>query len=89
MDLDVNKTNVVTLLQYEFHIMVINRNPGRKKTQIHAFFISNFFISNTMLNWQKKIKQILSNAVRLTYCYLKIIEILHARYHPKITGYTL
>ena len=69
--------------------MVINRNPGRKKTQIHAFFISNFFISNTMLNWQKKIKQILSNAVRLTYCYLKIIEILHARYHPKITGYTL
>ena len=32
----------------------------------------------------QKIKQILSNTLRLNFCYLKIIHILHERYHPKI-----
>ena len=36
-------------------------------------------------NWQK-IKQLLSNTLRLNFCYLKIIHILHPRYHPKIIG---
>ena len=31
----------------------------------------------------------LSNTVRLNYCYLKIIHILHPRYHPKIIGHIL
>ena len=35
-------------------------------------------------NWQK-IKQILSNNPSLNFCYLKIIHILHPRYHPHIT----
>ena len=35
----------------------------------------------------KKIKQILSNTLRLNFCYLKIIYILHRCYHPKITGH--
>ena len=28
----------------------------------------------------------LSNTLRLNFCYLKIIHILHPRYHPKIIG---
>ena len=39
-------------------------------------------------NWQK-IKQMLSNNLRLNFCYLKIIHILHPRYHPKIIGHIL
>ena len=31
----------------------------------------------------------LSNALRLNFCYLKIIHILHPRYHPKIIGHIL
>ena len=51
---------------------------------IHAFFISNTFISGTPgWNWQK-IKQMLSNTLSLNFCYFKSIHILHPRYHPKI-----
>ena len=39
-------------------------------------------------NWQK-IKQMLSNTLRLNFCYLKIIHILHQRYHLKIIGHIL
>ena len=31
----------------------------------------------------------LSNTLRRNACYLKIIHILHLRYHPKITGHIL
>ena len=31
----------------------------------------------------------LSNTLRLNFCYLKIIHILGARYHPKTIGYNL
>ena len=34
-------------------------------------------------NWQK-IKQMLSNTLRLNFRYLGIIYILHPRYHPKV-----
>ena len=39
-------------------------------------------------NWQK-IKQTLSNTLRLNFSYLKIIRILHPHYHPKIIGHIL
>ena len=38
--------------------------------------------------WQK-IKQMLSNTLRLNFDYLKINHILHPRYHPKVIGHTL
>ena len=38
--------------------------------------------------WQK-IKQMLSNAQMLNFCYLEVIHILHPRYHPKIIGHIL
>ena len=31
----------------------------------------------------------LSNTLRLNFCYLKIIHILHPHYHPKIIGHIL
>ena len=31
----------------------------------------------------------LSNTLRLKFCYLKSIHILHPRYHPKIVGHIL
>ena len=37
----------------------------------------------------KKSRQMLSNTLRLNFCYLKIIHILHTRYHPWITGHIL
>ena len=52
------------------------------------FYISNPFISTTMLRLAK-IKQMLSNTLRLSLCYLKTIHIFHPRYHPKIIGHTL
>ena len=51
--------------------------------EIHAFFISNTFISNARLKLAKK-EQMLSNTLRLNFCYLKIIHILHSRCHPEI-----
>ena len=39
-------------------------------------------------NWQN-IKQMLSNTLRLNFCYLNFIHILHLRYHPEIIGYIL
>ena len=57
-----------------------------KLTQVHAFLKSNTFISNTSCwNWQK-IKQKLSNTLRLNFCYLKIMHFVHPRYHSKIIG---
>ena len=50
---------------------------------LHAFFVSNTFISNARLKWQK-IKQKLSNTLRLNFRYLKIIRFFHPRYHPEI-----
>ena len=51
---------------------------------LHAFFISNNLISNTRLKLAKKIKQKLSNTLRLNVCHLKIIHFLHSCYHPKL-----
>ena len=37
-------------------------------------------------NWLKN-KQMLSNTLRLNFCYLKIIHILYTHYHSKIMEY--
>ena len=50
------------------------------------FFISNTFISDARLELIK-IKQMLSNTLRLNFWYLKIVHILHPRYHPEIIGH--
>ena len=69
----------------------VNQNFHFSSTEvrnIHAFFISNTFISNAKLRLET-IKQMQSNTLRLTSCHLKIIQILHPRFHPKVIRYTL
>ena len=47
-----------------------------------------FYISNTYKKQKSaKIKQKLSDTLRLNFCYLIIIHMLHPRYHPKIIGH--
>ena len=58
------------------------------KKRITRFSISNSFISNARLKLAKT-KQMISNDLRLSFCYLKIIHILHPRYHPKIIVHIL
>ena len=48
------------------------------------FFYKQHFYSNIRLKLEKSIKQKLSNTLRLSFCYLKIIHILYPRYHPKV-----
>ena len=50
----------------------------------YYIFISNTFISIARLKLEKKIKQRLSNTLRLNSCYLKIIQFLYSCYHPKL-----
>ena len=54
----------------------------------HFFYLSNTFISNARLKLTK-IKQMLSDTLRLNFCYLKMIHILHPHYHPKLIGHIL
>ena len=49
-------------------------------------YISNTFISNASWNWQK-IKQMLSNTLRLNFCHLKIVHIFHQLDNPKAIGH--
>ena len=44
---------------------------------MHAFFISNTFISKARLKLAQKTKYMLSNTPRLIFRYLKIIHILY------------
>ena len=50
---------------------------GTNVNAVHAFFISNTFISNASLKLPKKIKQMLSNTLKLNLWHLKIIGIPH------------
>ena len=50
------------------------------------FFISNTFISNAKLKLVKKIKEKLSNTLRLNFCFSKIFRFLHLNYYPKVIG---
>ena len=55
---------------------------------------TRFFLLATLLkatpgwNWQK-IKQIISNTLKLNFCYLKSISVRRQRYHSKIIGHIL
>ena len=48
------------------------------------FFHKQHFYKQRQAEIGKKMKQMLSNTLRLNFCYLKIIHILHPRYHQKI-----
>ena len=43
-------------------------------------------MSNARLKLAKKIKQKLSNTLKLNFLYLKFVSLLHPRYHLKMIG---
>ena len=45
--------------------------------QLHAFFYKQHFYKQRLAEIGKKIKQKLSNTLRLNFCSLKIIRFLH------------
>ena len=55
---------------------------------IHTFFYKQHFYKQRQAETGKKM-QILSNTLRLNFCYLKIIHTLHPCYHPKIIVHIL
>ena len=65
----------------------INRH-GHMDTNT-CFFYKQHFYNQRQAEIGKKIKQMLINTLKLNFCYLEIIHILHPRYHPKIIGYIL
>ena len=56
---------------------------------IRAFLCKQHFYNQRHAEICKKFKQIRSNIPRLSFFYLKIIYILHPRYHPKIMVHIL
>ena len=50
------------------------------------FFTQHFFKQSQAGIGREKIKQMLSNTLRLNFSCLKLIYILHPCYHPKIIG---
>ena len=53
---------------------------------LHALFYKQHFYKQRRVETGKKIKQKLSNTLRLNLSYLKIIRFLYPLYHPKIIG---
>ena len=51
------------------------------------FFYRQHFYKERQAEIGKKVKKMLSNTMRLNFCYLKIIHILHLPYHRKIIGH--
>ena len=50
------------------------------------FLYNQHFYKQRQAESGKKINQKLSNTLTLNFFYLKIIRLLHLRYHPKIIG---
>ena len=55
-------------------------------TYSYTLFYKQHFYEQRQAEMDKKIKQKLSNTLRLNCCDLKTIRFLHPRYHPKIVG---
>ena len=74
---------------------IYNESPLQKDYDVgmgqwHTrFFNKQHFHKQRKAEIGKKIKQMLSNTLRLNFYYLKIIHILHPCYHPKIIGHIL
>ena len=59
-------------------------------SRLHAFSYKQRFYKQRQAEFGRlNVKQMLGNTWRLNISYLKIIHILHPRYHPKIIGHIL
>ena len=53
------------------------------------FFYKQHIYKQRLDEIGKKIKQLLKQHPEMNFCYLRIIHILHPRYHPNIIGHIL
>ena len=56
---------------------------------VSRFFYKKHFYKQRQAESGKKIKQMLSNTLRVNFSYLKMIHILHLRYYSKIIVHIL
>ena len=82
-------TNFVTNPIKNFKVRNFSCRNGKFKLNTRFFFYKQHFLKQRQAEIGKKIKQMQRNSLRLNFCYLKIIHILHRRYHPKIIGHFL
>ena len=79
-------TSIKYILSYHMHVPKSSSFLKVLQGVIYTLHKQNFYkehqIETDIKN--QKIKQKLSNTLRLNFCYLKIIRFLHSRYHPKI-----
>ena len=79
-------TFVFLLIFLEHVLLFLDDNVDKECERISVLYKQHFY--NTF-NARLKLKKNQANAkdtLRLNFCYLKIIRILHLRYHPKIVG---
>ena len=82
----------IVIIFFFFYLLVVFKQVSTyvQTSKLHfsleymICFIRNTFISNVRLKLATKIKQMLSNTMRLNLCYLKIILILPLNSHPTI-----
>ena len=78
------------VMAYSHKTQSFMKNGGQLKCLDKALIRDHaFFISNARLNLAKNQANAKQQQLRLNFCYLKIIHILHPRYHPKIMGHIL
>ena len=75
--------------QYSLRDFSYYRKPNHTSLYAINYTLFLHFYKQRQAEIGKKIKQMLSNTQRLNFCYLKIIQIYHPRYHPKIIGHIL
>ena len=61
----------------------------KRLRQCTRFYYKQQFYKQRQAEIEKKKKLKVSNTLRLNIFYLKIIRILHPRYHPKVIGHIL
>ena len=70
-----------------FTKVILSHSKNQKKK--HTSFYKQHFYKQHHAEIGKKIKQMISNTLRLNLSHLKIIHILHPCYQPQIIGHTL
>ena len=79
---------ISSLIKKPWSEAALQRCSYKKVFIKYTLFYKQHLYKTPGWNWQK-IKQMLSNNLRLNFCYLKVIRILHQRYHSKIIGHIL
>ena len=76
---------IVKVWDSNFKQIILNKKKKRFMLNYTPFLYATLLQPMPGWYWQK-IKQEISNTLRLKFCYFKIMGFVHPRYHQKITG---